>query len=120
MQVSDYLIIAFKNRAYAKKAWVYSVFGMVMEHKENVPYMIHRDRSGNVSYDASGILSALTALEGVAPNEPVARFTDRIQLKAGDVPNLKADVETTVGNLFFNWVVLVEAFGSKLDRKSVV
>ena len=56
----------------------------------------------------------LTPIEGYSIGSPIFGFKDRILLKAGDVLNLDKDIETTLGNLLFNIICLVNAFGKKI------
>jgi len=50
----------------------------------------------------------------IQPNQAIVSVNDRIALVAGSVPNLTEDKVTLVGNLLFNYVVLVYSFGNKI------
>ncbi len=51
---------------------------------------------------------------------PKFRASDKINLKKGDIKNLKNDIETTIGSLFFNYYVLVGAFGDFFEYNNNV
>lgn len=114
MNVSEFLILAMANRAYAKKEWVYGVFGLLVDPPTKaIDYLPVFNAKGVCQFSVKG--EAPVTLTGVKPNEPIARFSDRITLPAKSVPNLTKQVETTVGNLFFNYIVLVEPFKHKVE-----
>ncbi len=58
--------------------------------------------------------SELVALEGTQPGQPVFRWLEPLELKAGEIANLSTDVTTTVGNAFVNQTTLVYAMGKKM------
>ena len=54
-------------------------------------------------------------IQDVEAMKPVFYADEPLSLKAGEVPNLKKDVDSTYGDVLFNWRVLVYAFGEHFD-----
>lgn len=50
----------------------------------------------------------------IKDNQAIVSVNDVIALNAGSVPNLTKDTVTLIGNLLFNYVALVYAFGAKI------
>lgn len=51
---------------------------------------------------------------GLTKNQAIVAVNDTIALEIGDIPNLKQPVITRVGNVLFNYLTVVYAFGSKI------
>lgn len=98
-----------------KLAWCVSAFAetAISDDWKQDPY------TGRLVYQPDGYYVVdeqknLIKLDDAQPNMPAFSAAEKIQLKAGDVPNLTSDIETTYGDLFFNWVAIVYPFGSKI------
>lgn len=119
MDKREYFLAALKAGAAYRKDWVLAAFSMIMEEedaytKDPYPYRIVR-WNGEYRFLDPEKNGDLTLLEGTNPNEPPFHLKEKIKLKAGAIPNLKKDVETTYGNLLFNYLVLVWPFYDKIE-----
>jgi hypothetical protein len=115
----DFFLAAMRAEEFRRQAWVLSAFCLINEgpddwKKDPYPYRIVQMPSGHffVDPDNNGELSPI---EGATKGEPIFQVKERIQLKKGEIINLKKDVDTTYGNLLLNYIVLVYPFKDKLD-----
>lgn len=119
MKKLDFYKAAMKANAFARKAWAISAFAVINEdlsawQKDPYSYRVVQTQTGYHFVDPEKG-NQLTPLEDCVVGEPPLRFTDVIELKAGDFPNVKKDIKTLVGNVFFNCVCIVYAFYDKID-----
>lgn len=122
MHKLDYFLKAIKSNCHENKAWVISCFAVTHEdvkawERDPYPYRVVQTPLGSYFVDPDVLQPNpinLTPIEGYSIGTPIFGFKDRILLKAGDVENLDTDIETTLGNLLFNIICLVNAFGKKI------
>lgn len=119
MNKEQYYIKACKAQCYKDLPWVISVFSLVQEGpddwRENpYPYRFVRDATGCFYVNPENV-EELLRLEDADAGAPLFEAGDLIELQAGDCPNLKQDLTSSVGNLLFNWVALVYPFGDKIE-----
>lgn len=113
----DFFLKACNAGAYRHKHWVLSAFSIMRPHEtdgETYPYQIVQGKDLYHFVDPDNAME-LTPLDDSPVGQPPFVFLDRIDLKAGEVPNLKSAVTTTYGNVLFNFNVLVYAFGDKIE-----
>jgi hypothetical protein len=117
MNKRDYFLAAMRAQCYRHREWVYDAFGFqetVSEApKSAFPFSLWRTEDGYKFLDP--VTGKVESLEGTLDDEPAFNFYDGIDLKKGEVPNLKVDVKTTYGNVLYNWIVLVWPTGDKID-----
>ena len=117
MLKNDFYLAAMKAELYKKKSFVISAFSLIREDiskwKED-PYLyrIVQTPTGNFFVNEQ---KELVLIEDALAGEPVLKFKDPIELKANQVPNLKKDITSTVGNVLFNYCCIVNPFGTKMD-----
>lgn len=122
MHKLDYFLKAIKAKCYENKAWVISCFAIIHEdikawQKDPYPYRVVQTPTGAFFVDPEVTQPEpinLSPIEGYTHGSPIFGFKDRISLKAGDVSNLETDIETTLGNLLFNVICLVNSFDKKI------
>lgn len=119
----EFFLRALNNGAYRRKAWAIRCFSEVNEPEEAFaddpfPYrpFVYEGVVRFIPEEAPMEPIQISDLEPA--RQPWFRFDEKIKLKAGEAPNLFEDVETTYGNLFFNFYVLVHAFGNKFPFQS--
>jgi hypothetical protein len=118
MLKNDYFLLAMKAKLYEKRAFIISLFSLVREDfskwkDDPFPYRAVQTPTGNFFVDP--ISKELILIEDAPAGEPILRFKSPVELKAGDIPNLKNDVTTTIGNILFNYCCLVNAFNDKIN-----
>lgn len=113
-----YFLAAMRAGEYRRRAWIYSAFALIQEapdawKADPYPYRIVQTPAGCFFVDPENN-NELTQLKGIEPGKPPFAVTEYINLKAGDVPNLKKDLKTRIGNVLFNYTTIVYALNSKL------
>lgn len=124
MRNNEYYLKALQSRLYERRAWVLSCFStagypefgktankdlyhMQLVKKEDEPdrlYWFNKEDPENPIELTDYIVS-----------KPLMSYKDRIVLKAGDLVNVKKDIETNYGNCLFNCIALIFAFGDKIE-----
>ena len=120
MNKRQYLIEALQSGAYKRMEWIISAFTITRHdptvERERYPYQLVRGETGDRKQyflDPNNGMEP-TEIEESHVGEPLYTFKDRITLKPGDLPNVKEEVETRVGNALFNCITLIYAFGDKV------
>ena len=108
------------NRAYTKKHWVISLLAVTFEtesvYMENpYPYRLLRKEDGFyfIDLEKNGEHTKLT--DNRPLDKPLFTPNSAFKLKAGDLKNLHRDIDSTFGDVLFNLIVLIYAFGDKID-----
>jgi hypothetical protein len=114
-----FFLAAMKADEHRRRAWVFSAFTMTAEDpdewkKRPYAYRIVQTPTGHFFVDPDNNME-LSPIEGSKAGEPPFSVNEHIQLIPGDVPNLKKTVETSYGNLLFNYVAIVWALNSKIE-----
>lgn len=114
MKVADYYLAALNAGVYKKKIWVLSLFSLLVKPKEyRFPYEIVKTEK-NVFFRNPEDLDDLILLDDALVSRPVLTFKDRLKVGPDRVPNLASEIETTAGNLLFNFYVLIYSMGKKI------
>lgn len=114
MNKLDYLFAALNAGAYRKKSWALSVFSVTQGPEERYPYALLRTEKNTVFVDPENPENLIT-IDDAQPQEPLFRFTDRVDITPALVPNCKKAMNVPVGNVFFNFYVLVYALGDRIE-----
>lgn len=122
MNRSDYFLAACTAGTFLRRAWVISCFSLIQEgledwKKDPYPYRLVQSRTGFSYVDPADItkLVSIPLDEGQSPNEPLFKFKEPLFVPNGTMPNVKKDIQTTYGNVLFNWVAVVYPFDAKID-----
>ena len=113
MQKRELFLKAMQGEFYRWKKWVIGAFAVTqtVSRSKPLPYMpvVDEQTKAWVFWNPeSNVFERITDAEA---GKPVYAFRERVKLKAGDVPNLKEDLESTYGNILVNYIVLVWPFG---------
>lgn len=113
----DYLKLAVTYKAHYQLGWIISNLAVTKEdpkayQSDPYPYRLVKDVDGIRYLDSNGELSEL--IDGSRADQALFKLNDRITVTTDICPNVNGEIETTVGNLLFNLIVLVYPFGSKL------
>ena len=117
MLKNDFFLAAMKIELYKKKSFIISVFSIIREDiskwkQEPYLYRIVQTPTGNFFVNEK---KELTLIEDSLAGEPVLKFKDTVELKINQLPNLKKDIISTIGNVLFNYCCIVYPFGSKIE-----
>lgn len=117
MTPEQYLISAIKHKCHCKKAWIVSAFTVSMESetlgKTIYPFKLLREPFGFFYYDENLEKKQLE----VKPQEgkPLFHKYDKITIKKADIPFIQEEtIETTVGRLLLNLVIIGEPFYGRM------
>jgi hypothetical protein len=117
---NEYFLKAMASGAYKHKNWVVSAFALTHEAPDvwkTKPYQYRLVVMNGATYFVemvNGMEPVLVRIEDAPVGERLFAFLDPIELEPYNVPNLKEKITSTIGNVFFNWCCLVEAFGDKV------
>jgi len=119
MNKLDFYRAAMAEGLFKKRAWVISAMSIINEDfkewtKQPYAYRIVQTSTGCFFCDPTKQLE-LTPIEDYVVGQPLFNFRQPISMKAGSMPNLKKDLDTTIGNVFFNYCCIVHAFDDKVD-----
>lgn len=120
MNKAELFLAALRKGNHLIKDWVISAFALTMEAPdawEKDPYPFRLTQQGTRFFYFDEATMALAPVDGgYDPNlkQPLYNAWEKLKLSAGSVPNLKQDIETTYGNLLWNYLILVGPFGEKI------
>jgi hypothetical protein len=105
-----------KTRLYQNLAWLIGAFSLVTDdgerwEAEKYSWRIVQLTSGNYVVKPDG---QLVLLEDAPRGEPVFDFYDEIDITPDDIPNALGPITTSFGNLFINYLLLYNVFGTKI------
>lgn len=125
MKRYDFFIAALQAEAHLRTAWIISAFSLISEAPDawntnsqpgrpsNYPFRIVQTPSGNFFVNPKNT-SELVLIDDAPAGQPIFTFKEEIDVAAGTLPNIATDIHTTYGNMLFNALVLVYAFGNKI------
>ena len=116
MKSLEYLKNSLKWGCYRKRAWFLSAFSIIKENEEawkSDPY------KGRIiprpwGYDFINEEGIPEKIEDGKPNQPLFEMLQPITIDGSWIVNLKGEVETFIGSLLVNQILLVENFGDKI------
>lgn len=119
MNRHEFFLAAMRAGEYKRTAWVISAFSLIREKdgewtKNAYPYRIVQTKEGHFFCNPENP-QMLLPIEDAPSGQPIFKFKEKVQAKAGDIPNLKKDITTTYGNMLYNCICLVYPFGEKID-----
>lgn len=115
----EFYIEALKAGSYRKKVWVIRGFSVVRskQDQEPIPYDIRYNRDSTEVYFPFGDEWHWVSIKDAIPFEPLFMPADPITVTPAVIPNCKREVASTYGDLLFNWIVLVEPFGDRIEYR---
>ena len=119
----DLFVAAMQAGHYKKIKWLIGAFSIVLEgptewQQDAYAYRIVATPLGIFYCNPDNVQELLKVEDGV-PGQALYRFKEKMELQPLEIPNygngVDAAITTSYGNLFFNWAVLVHAFGTKIE-----
>lgn len=112
MKKSEYMLKALKAGNYINRSWVFNAFSnSILKEDDKFNYRLYKGDKHYYFIENGEKIE----LEDTDVNTRPFRFKEKIQLKVGDVPNLKEDVVSDYGILLANYVMFVFPFGDKFN-----
>lgn len=118
MKRIDFFYEATDHQLHTKRSWVISAFSLIQEGTDDwksdpYPYRVVQTPIG-VYYVNPKNKEELIKIEDAKPGEPLLLFSEPIFVLKGRYPNVFQDIQTTVGNVFFNLCSILPNFKDKL------
>lgn len=115
MDKLSFFLLALKAEMFCRKDWVIKCFSVFYEEAEDYlkdpfPYRIIQLEKTYGFINPVGDSFEIIPITDSVLNVPLFTPTELISITKGSVPNLKEDVVTTYGELFYNYAVLCYAF----------
>ena len=120
MKKVDFYIDALKNKAYLRKDWVISAFAVVRTPEESLikrdpkPYSVRYNRETTEVFVPTEAGDEWVVISDATPMEPLCYPGDPLSVTPEMIPNCSQPVESSYGDLLFNWMVLVEPFETRI------
>lgn len=118
MLKKDFFLKALRAKAHTRRSWVISLLAVVNEAadtslQENFPYRIVQTTTGTSFQDPENGM-ALTPIDDAVIGKPLFSTMDGYDVTPGMFLNAPAEpIRTTIGNILFNEICMVPAFGRK-------
>ena len=114
----EYFYKATDHQLHTKRAWVLSAFSIIQEDpeewkKDPYPYRLVQTLAG-IYYVNPANTQELIKIDDAKPAEPLLLFSEPIAVPKGRYHNVTKDIQTCVGNVFFNLCTILPNFKSKL------
>lgn len=121
MDKKTFFLAAMTAERYKDKAWVISAFSMIDEEpdawkKDPYAYRIVTQDNGKYFF-VHPETKLLERLDDAVAKQPLFFFKEKVIVTNADIPNLslrQTQTQTTYGNILFNYMVLIYAFGDKI------
>lgn len=115
MKLRDYLLEALNNHAYRERQWGLSVMSITRPKADSVvvPYQALKVNDNEWSY-FDPTTNSLIAIEDADPNFSLFRSKDKFILHEGDLPNVDAPQETTIGRIITNCFYFMDVMGGRI------
>jgi len=111
MTVQDYIKYAIKNDYPKYYKWLVDMFSIVAEDYEDEFVKVNNNNFYVKIKDNEQTEEVLLISDY---KEPVVNPKTKIKVEKGFLPNIKEDIETTVGRLLVNYLLLSRNFGDKI------
>ena len=115
MNKQEFFLAAMRGEAWRYRSWIFFCFSVTYNEQPELP----EDFAFRVGKDVKGYWTLVDGervyLDSAGSDKPLFQFKDPIDLKPGDLLNVKKSTKTTYGNVVFNALALVGAFGDKVE-----
>lgn len=118
MKKLEFLKLAIQNKCYQKRAWMMAAFALVKEAPDEYlkkPYIgrLVQDLT-SVRFYTGNSESPLEVIEDAKPGQPLFNFRERLTIDASFGIDVPQPVETSLGTLIVNCILLNDVFGSRI------
>jgi hypothetical protein len=117
MLKKDLFRLAMKAGKYGDLAWLISAFSLSTEpdhewKNHNDSFRIVSNITGHFVVNRK--TNELVKIEDTTADKPIFEFTELVQITPDDIPNCTEELESTYGNWFVNWLLLIHPFKTKI------
>ena len=111
MTKKEYLFYAIEQEYVFDANWFFTFFGIQDKEFKSNKYLIRNGNEHIVKLEKN----KEEKLEKCRVGEPIYLFTNKIQAPKGLLKNLKSNVDTTVGRLLMNKILIDRVFGDRIE-----
>ncbi len=119
MKKQEFYTTALIAGTYKRKEWVISAFSVTRDNPEDgakLPlYSIRYGREATEALIPTQDGDVWVTIEDAVPMEPLFYPGDPLTVTPDIAPNCKVAVESTYGDLLFNWIALIEPFEGRIE-----
>lgn len=111
MVLKDYILYSIKNKLVHKQKWFFVFFTILSNERKN-EYVEIKNKEVYVTVNGnSEKLDDVTFTEG----KSLFNITQTIALSSGDLPNINSNIDTTIGRLIVNYLLISRNFDNKIE-----
>lgn len=111
MVLKDYILYSIKNKLVHKQKWFFVFFTILSNERKN-EYVEIKNKEVYVTVNGnSEKLDDVTFTEG----KSLFSITQAIALSSGDLPNINSNIDTTIGRLIINYLLISKNFVNKIE-----
>lgn len=120
MLKTEYFKSAMKAGLYKKLDWCIRAFSIISEAEDEWKKEAYAGRivQHHTGYYIVNEELELVKIEDGVVGQPLYTFAEHLTIDKGDVPNVQETMETSYGNLLWNWIVIAWPFGHKLPYQT--
>jgi hypothetical protein len=111
----EYLKYAIELKLYTRKDWFISCFAITDSSKVRIEGgYLGRVITTPWGYSYIGENQEIFKIDDSIPNEPLFKFKDKLTIDNTWISNTGESIETTIGNLLVNYILLISCFSNKI------
>lgn len=110
MNKREYFLWALKNDLFRYIEWINDAFAVSSGGDSTYQPKLKRDKD-----IVTTVIDGAELTLATEPGKSLLDFWEPLTLQPGELPTVRAEVETTYGEAFFNMYVLYSAFGTKVE-----
>lgn len=103
----DYLRHSIENKFHYDLEWLICILSILDKNSPN-KYLEYRDKTWYV-------VNGEQPITDIVDNEPMFKITEPIKIDRTYISNLEKPIDTTVGRLLVNLILIERPFGNKID-----
>lgn len=111
MLIKDYILYSIKNQLVHKQKWFFVFFTILSNERRNEYIEI---KNKEVHVNVNGNLEKVDDII-FTEGKPILNITDNIKLSIGDLPNIKNNIESTIGRVIVNYLLISRNFDSQIE-----
>ena len=97
-----------KNNAFSKQQYIFDIFSFIAEESYEDEFIVISNQQLFIKIDDEEVLLVNKY------TEPLADFTDKLSIPKGYLVNINNNLDTTIGRLIMNYLMLVKNFSNKI------
>lgn len=111
MVLKDYILYSIKNKLVHKQKWFYVFFTILSNERKN-EYVEIKNKEVYVTVNGNPEkLDDVIFTEG----KSILNITQTISVGSGDLPNINSNINTTIGRLIINYLLISKNFDNKIE-----